>query len=292
VPVLELKLVGIGEVSHPQTLQLLFGFEPVENFCTLATEQIDNHEAVVNRFHPSEQLSIEAAAVFNPVLGHVAKATPSRGRLLWMKTDFKKTLDAYSAKSGQFRVLEVPPLQYLMVDGHGDPNTSPQFAAAVESLFPVAYALKFASKRELDRDYVVMPLEALWWSESMEVFTTARDKSAWDWTLMIMVPDWITLAMLGAAVAAVATKSKPARIDDVRLETLDEGRCVQTLHRGSFDDEGPTLERMHKEVILGEELAMTGRHHEIYFSDFRRVEPAKLRTILRQPVRRIERGKA
>lgn len=228
--------------------------------------------------------------MFNPVLGHVAKATPSGGRLLWMKIDFKKALDAYAAKSGQFRVLEVPPLQYLMVDGHGDPNSSVQFAAAVESLFPVAYALKFLSKRELDRDYVVMPLEALWWSESMETFTTARDKSAWDWTLMIMVPDWTTMAMFDAASAAVAGKNRPSRLDEVRLETLDEGLSVQTLHRGSFDDEGPVLQRMHNEVIPSERLAVTGRHHEIYFSDFRRVEPAKLRTIVRQPVQRIMSG--
>src|SRR5215475_14352084 len=105
------------------------------------------------------------------------------------KTDFKKTLDCYQAKSGQFRVLEVPPMQYVMVDGHGDPNSSREFAHALEALYPVAYKLKFASKQHLSRDYVVMPLEGLWWSKDMASFTSARDKSSWDWTMMSMVPD-------------------------------------------------------------------------------------------------------
>jgi len=200
------------------------------------------------------------------------------------KTDLKKTLDSYRAKTGEFRILEVPPLQYLMIDGHGDPNTSQEFTDAVEALYPVAYKLKFASKLELEQDYVVMPLEGLWWSEDMATFTTARDKSHWDWTLMTLVPDWITRDLYDTAFAKVAAKSPPASLKDVRLETLDEGRCVQTLHLGSFDGEAETLDRMHHEVIPRSGLTMTGKHHEIYLSDFRRVEPAKLRTILRQPV--------
>lgn len=200
------------------------------------------------------------------------------------KTDFKKTLDSYQARSGQFRVLEVPPMQYVMVDGHGDPNSSPEFADALEALYPVAYKVKFASKQELGRDYVVTPLEGLWWSTDMAAFAAARDKSRWDWTVMLMVPDWITREMFEAAVAKVAAKSPPAGLGRVRLETLAEGRCVQTLHLGSFDDEAETLDRMHHEFIPGAGLVMTGKHHEIYFSDFRKTEPGKLRTILRQPV--------
>ncbi len=200
------------------------------------------------------------------------------------KTDFKRTLDAYQARRGRFRLVDVPDLQYLMVDGHGDPNTSAEFAEAVESLYPVAYKLKFASKRDLDRDYVVPPLEGLWWAEDMAAFTTARDKSGWDWTLMLMVPEWIDRAMFSSAVEQAGAKSRPVRLDDVRLETLSEGRCVQTLHVGSFDDEAAVLEQLHQEFIPGQGLRMTGRHHEIYFSDFRRVAPEKRRTILRQPV--------
>jgi hypothetical protein len=193
------------------------------------------------------------------------------------KTDFKKTLDAYRAQRGRFRTIDVPDMRYLMADGHGDPNSSPAFTAAVEALYPVAYKLKFASKRDLGRDYVVPPLEGLWWAEDMDAFTTARDKSQWDWTLMLMVPDWIDQAMFTAAVERTGAKG-------VRLQTLSEGRCVQTLHVGSFDDEATVLARLHHEFIPGNGLRMAGTHHEIYLSDFRRVAPDKQRTILRQPV--------
>lgn len=200
------------------------------------------------------------------------------------KIDFKKSLDAYRAKPGRFRVVEVPDLQYLMVDGHGDPNTSPAYAEAIGALYPTAYKLKFASVRDLGRGYVVMPLEGLWWAEDMDAFTTARDKSRWDWTLMIMVPDWIDRDMFDAAVQQLAAKDRPARLDDVRLETLSEGRCVQTLHLGAFDDEADVLARMHHEFIPDNGLRMVGKHHEVYFSDPRKTAPAKLRTLLRQPV--------
>lgn len=202
------------------------------------------------------------------------------------KVDFKKELDCYQAKAGVFRVVDVPRLQYLMVDGHGDPNTSPEFTNAVEALYPLAYTLKFASKKELGRDYTVMPLEGLWWSDDMAAFTQARDKSKWDWTLMLMTPDWIDADRFSRAVTAVSAKKGPAWLDRVRLESLDEGTVVQTLHRGSFDDEAGTLAQLHDEFIPANGLHMTGKHHEVYFSDFRKVAPEKRRTILRQPVAR------
>lgn len=200
------------------------------------------------------------------------------------KIDFKKTLDSYRARQNEFRIVDVPEMQYLMIDGHGDPNTSPAFGEAIETLYPVAYKLKFSSKRDLGRDYVVPPLEGLWWADDMDSFTVARDKSRWDWTLMLMVPDWIGEAMFSAALDEVRDRAAPARLDDVRLESLVEGLCVQTLHVGSFDDEAPVLARMHDEFIPGRGLRMTGKHHEIYLSDFRKVAPEKRRTILRQPV--------
>lgn len=201
-----------------------------------------------------------------------------------IKTDFKKTLDSYHAKHGEFRVVEIPPMQYVMVDGHGDPNTSHEFTDALEALYPVAYKLKFDSKRELDRDYVVPPLEGLWWADDMEAFTATRDKSQWDWTMMLMTPQWITKEMFDAAKAKASEKSMPKSLAKVRLETLAEGTCVQTLHFGSYDDEAPVLEKMHTEFIPQNGFTMTGKHHEIYFSDFRKVAPEKLRTILRQPI--------
>ncbi|WP_249423910.1 GyrI-like domain-containing protein [Nocardioides coralli] len=204
-----------------------------------------------------------------------------------MKVDPKKSLDSYAARRGVFRVVEIPPLRYLMVDGHGDPNTSREYADALAALYPVAYGLKFASKRELGRDYVVPPLEALWWADDMTAFTSARDKSRWSWTAMIMTPDWVPADLVAQAVAKVAAKDRPTRLDDVRLETLEEGLSVQTLHVGPYDAEADVLAEMHDRFIPDSGLRMTGRHHEVYLSDARRVAPEKLRTILRQPVERV-----
>ncbi|GAA2068072.1 GyrI-like domain-containing protein [Microbacterium hatanonis] len=201
------------------------------------------------------------------------------------KIDLKTEIDAYRAPRDRFRIVDVPDLTYLMIDGSGDPNTSPVFASAVAALYPLAYALKFASKRELDRDYVVMPLEGLWWADDMDAFTTSRDKSRWDWTLLMVVPPWIDDDAVARARDAVGRRSPPERLDEVRLESLCERRCVQTLHVGSFDSEGPLLQRMHEEFLPAHGLRLAGRHHEIYLSDARRVAPGKRRTILRQPVR-------
>lgn len=202
------------------------------------------------------------------------------------KIDFTKTLDGYRAQRDRFRLLEVPDLQYLMIDGHGDPNTASEYTSALETLYPLAYKLKFASKRELGRDYVVPPLEGLWWAGDMEAFTVSRDKSQWDWTMMLMVPEWIDRELFEATVETLGRKTDRARLGEVRLETLAEGLCVQTLHVGSFDDEGPVLDRMHHGFIPENGLSLRGKHHEIYLSDARRTAPEKLRTLLRQPVSR------
>lgn len=201
------------------------------------------------------------------------------------KVDFKKEIEAYRARRGRFDLVEVPPLQYLMVDGHGDPNTSAEFTAAVEALYQIAYGLKFTSKRDLGRDYTVMPLEGLWWADDQASFTSSRDKSAWHWTLMITQPEWIDHEMFTDAVERASAKNPD--VGGVRLETLDEGLCAQTLHVGSYDDEAPVLARMHDEFIPAHGLQLTGTHHEIYFSDPRRGDPEKRRTLLRQPARPI-----
>jgi hypothetical protein len=202
-----------------------------------------------------------------------------------MKADLKKELDSYRARHGEFRLIEVPPQRYLMVDGHGDPNSAPEYTEALGVLYPIAYALKFASKDGHGRDYVVPPLEALWWAQDMAAFTR-RDKAAWSWTLMLMTPDWLTPDDVAAARATVAGKKPGLPVDRVRDEVLDEGLCVQTLHVGSFDDEGPVLADLHDRFVPEHGLVLTGRHHEIYLSDPRRTAPPELRTILRQPVRR------
>jgi len=199
--------------------------------------------------------------------------------------DVKKSMDSYRARRGELRVLEVPPARYLMVNGHGDPNTSPAFGAAVATLYPVAYALKFAA-RERGLHYVVPPLEGLWWAADMAAFTSARDKTRWDWTLMLLVPDPVPADLVPEVVETVRRTKAPPRIDELRVGTLEEGTCVQTLHVGSFDDEGPVLAHLHEEFLPAHGLVPSGTHHEIYLSDFRRVPPGRRRTILRQPVSR------
>lgn len=201
------------------------------------------------------------------------------------KIDFRKTMKAlWQPPAGTFTLVEVPRMQFAMVDGKGDPNTAPEYARAVEWLYSVSYPLKFMSKKELGRDYAVMPLEGLWWADDMSTFIT-RDKGAWSWTMMIMQPDWITPEMFATAVEKVRAKlgTPPASL---RLEALEEGLCAQTLHVGSYDEEGPVLRRLHEEFVPQNGLDMVGRHHEIYLSDPRRTAPEKLKTVLRQPVRR------
>lgn len=202
------------------------------------------------------------------------------------KIDFKKELKhLYRPGKKDFEVVEVPEMQFLMVDGHGDPNTAEEYQLALGALYAVAYKIKFISKKKLERDYVVPPLEGLWWAEDMEAFSTARDKSQWDWTMMIMTPEWITGELFEEALAVVRKgKDVPAALDKVRLEKYMEGLSAQIMHIGSYDDETPTLLRLHREWIPENGYKENGKHHEIYLSDPRRVAPEKLKTVLRQPI--------
>jgi hypothetical protein len=205
-----------------------------------------------------------------------------------VKVDFKKTLPhLYNPPQKEFVLVEVPSLNYLMIDGHGDPNRARAYQEALEALYAVAFKLKFMSKNSLDKDYVVPPLEGLWWAGDMDSFTISRDKSAWDWTMMIMTPDWISEDLLATAVAEVCSKKNPPALPKLRLETYEERLAVQTLHIGSYDDEGPVLARLHQEWLPQHGYIENGKHHEIYLSDPRKVPPEKLKTILRQPIRKM-----
>jgi len=204
------------------------------------------------------------------------------------KIDFRKVYKKlYGASADDFALVEVPPLGYLMFDGHGDPNTAPVYAQAIEALYSLSYTLKFMSKRCFGRDYVVAPLEGLWWAKDMTTFMSRR-KDQWSWTMMILQPDWITAEHVRAAKGEVLMKKGLPGIEKTRLEMLEEGLCAQILHVGAYDDEGPVLKRLHDEWLPAQGLAETGYHHEIYLSDPRTVAPAKLKTILRQPVKRLD----
>jgi hypothetical protein len=202
------------------------------------------------------------------------------------KVDFKKTLkQLYRPSRKDFEQVEVPPMQFLMVDGAGDPNTAQAYQQALEALYAVAYKLKFISKKELERDYVVPPLEGLWWAEDMQVFTTTLDKDSWLWTMMIMQPEWITAGLYERALEQVSASKELPALSAMRLEIYDEGLSLQILHVGSYDDESTTLHRLHHDVLPEQGLEPNGKHHEIYLSDPRRVAPEKLKTVLRQPVK-------
>lgn len=201
------------------------------------------------------------------------------------KLDLKKQWkQLYETKPGAIVAVEVPPLTYLMVDGEGDPNSSKIFQEAIEALYSLSYALKFAVKKGSRAiDYGVMPLEGLWWADDPRAFYEAK-KSTWKWTAMIVQPEFITKAQVAAAIEEVRKKKNPAALDRVRFETLTEGLSAQVLYVGPFADEGPAIQRMHDFIhASGKELR--GKHHEIYMSDPRRTAPEKLKTILRQPMR-------
>ena len=199
------------------------------------------------------------------------------------KTDLKaERRDLYAPPAGRFVEVVVPPMVFLAVDGRGDPETSVHYRQAVEALFTVSYTAKALARKELGRDHVVLPLEGLWSARDWSAY--ARDaRDEWTWTMLVRQPDWLGEDLLDRAREAAARKDLPA-LPLLRRTVLDEGRCVQTLHVGSYDDEGPVLHRLHAEHLPQQGLVPTGPHHEVYLSDPRRVAPERLRTVLRQPV--------
>lgn len=200
------------------------------------------------------------------------------------KIDVKKQFGRlYKPAAGKVEVVEVPRLNYLMIDGEGDPNTAPAFRDAVEALYSLSYALKFMVKKgETGIDYGVLPLEGLWWADDMSAFATAN-KAAWKWTLMIMQPDFVSEEMVRAATTQVGAGKSPAALPRVRFESLAEGKAAQTMHIGPFSEEGPTVAKVHA-FIEANGSRLRGRHHEIYLSDVRRAAPDKWKTIVRQPM--------
>ena len=200
------------------------------------------------------------------------------------KIDYAKQLkQLYGPSAKKVDIVEVQEMNFLMVDGEGDPNTAKSFSDAIEALYPVAYTLKFMVKKgPLAIDYGVLPLEALWWSDDMDAFTTGN-KDAWKWTVMIMQPEFITREMVKEATAEVARKKKPVSLPLLRFESFKEGKAAQILYIGPFSEEGPTIEKVHL-FIADHGSQRVGKHHEIYLSDLRRTAPEKWKTIVRQPM--------
>jgi len=198
------------------------------------------------------------------------------------KIDFKKTMkDLYQPPSNKFSVVDVPAMNFLMLDGYGDPNLTPDYQVIMTALYAVAYKIKFMLKLQ-NFDYVVPPLEGLWWMEDMREFTL-KNKSRWNWTMMIMQPEMVDRGLFQAARQEVAAEKNLPAVARMRLERYEEGPSVQILYYGPYEEEAPVIARMH-EFIKSEGFELTGKHHEIYLSNPQRTSPEKLKTILRQPV--------
>ncbi len=203
--------------------------------------------------------------------------------------DLKKLLrDAYSAKVGEPKLVDIGPRPFLMIDGHGDPNTAPEYVDAVEALYPIAYAIRARIKKETGDAYTVMPLEGLWWADDMKLFSVER-KGDWNWTMMISLPDVVSVEIAEATIEDTARKKQLSAGSRVRFEVFGEGECVQVMHLGPYAAEAPSIEVLHR-YIEEQGLSRRGLHHEIYLGDPRRTEPARLKTIIRQPVEKREIG--
>lgn len=203
------------------------------------------------------------------------------------KIDLKKEFkNLYSPSAKEFSIIKVPEMSFLMIDGQGNPNTAQSYKEAVEALYAVAYTIKFTSKKQLNRDYSVLPLEGLWTADAVDAFTE-HAKDTWKWTMMIMQPEWITHEIVESAIESARAKKNPKALNLLRFEPYDEGEVVQIMHVGSYDDEAPTLHTLHTEFMPQHQLTWNGPHHEIYLGDPRKTDPSKLKTVLRQPVKNV-----
>ena len=204
------------------------------------------------------------------------------------KVDFKEELKhLYQPLEDELAIVNVPPMNFLMIDGLGDPNRSVEFKQSIEALYTVSYVIKYAvEKSKLEIDYGVMPLEGIWWCESDKHYRL-EDAEKWLWTLMIMQPDYVHRDLVEAAIKEAEKQRNLPALPDMRFDSFFEGPAVQLLHRGLFYEEAATLEKVHT-YIRENDLIFGGRHHEIYLSDIRRQEQDRWRTIIRQPVKKRE----
>ncbi len=207
-----------------------------------------------------------------------------------MPIDFKKEQkELYQPKTIP-SIIDVPPMTFLAIDGKGDPNNSPEYAAAVELLYGLSYTIKMGNKSVLE--YVVPPLEGFWSvdDEFRGGGAPITDKSKFLWTMLIRQPDFVTAEIFEAAKYALARKKPELDVSRASLYTIREGLCVQVMHLGPYDDEPATVARMDSFAIQSGyaiDINEERRHHEIYLSDPRKTAAQKMKTILRHPVRKL-----
>jgi hypothetical protein len=202
------------------------------------------------------------------------------------KIDLKKTLKhLYEPSAKAFTIVDVPSMNFIMIDGQGNPNTSREYVESIQALYSASYTLKFKIKKELAVDYPVMASEGLWWMDDMREFSAAR-KDDWKWTMMIMQPEIVTPGLFSQAIDQAAKKKEQPALSRLRLDAYHEGLASQIMYFGSYADEGPTIARLHQFIEESGHIRF-GKHHEIYLGDPRRVAPEKLRTVIRQPMRKL-----
>jgi len=202
------------------------------------------------------------------------------------KVDFKKKLkDLYNPSTKEVSLVDVPEMNFVMIDGSGDPNTAQEYQEAIEVLYSISYAIKFMIKKNQEIDYGVMPLEGLWWTDDMSQFSI-DNKDIWKWTAMIMQPEFVTPVLFQDACLQVERKKKKLKISKTRFQSIHEGKSAQIMHIGPFSDEGPTIQKIHS-FVKEQGYTFDGllqKHHEIYLNDFRKTAPDKMKTIIRQSV--------
>ncbi len=203
------------------------------------------------------------------------------------KIDLKKEFKAFYIPSPKNPVIvDVPEFKFLMLSGENALPDNPVFPGSIQLLFGLSYKMKFNSKKNKKRDYTVMPLEGLWWADDMEEYIRGN-KEKWKWTLMIMQPDFITRKDLEDAMAEVSKKTPSDLLQHVKLEIFREGTACQVMHIGPYSEEHDNIMNMHAFIRenKGTFDGQVEKHHEIYLSDFRKTAPEKLKTVLRQPFR-------
>lgn len=199
----------------------------------------------------------------------------------------KQYKELYQPSAKQVVLVEVPSLNFVMIDGAIEPDqspgTSPAFEEAMKALYGAVYTLKFGFKKRTENpvDYPVMALEGLWWVEDGQF--DIKKPGNWKYTLMILQPDVVTQEVFTEMLVQLRKKKPSPAIERLHLERFQEGLCVQVMHIGPYADEPATKERM--DAFAHERgYALHGKHHEIYMGDPRRGDPAKMKTVLRQPV--------
>ncbi len=203
------------------------------------------------------------------------------------KLNLKKQFPELYNPAKKPHITEIPEMTFFMVDGNGYPVYKPLYQESMQLLYGASFSLKMKIIKPTGKDYVIPPLEGLWWADDMSIFTTEymERKEEWKWTSMIRIPDFVSEEQIKKGLTIFQKSKNPENFDKLRYEKYAEGTVVQVLHLGPFSEEGPVIERMH-EFALAQGYILHEKHHEIYISDPRRTKPEKLRTVIRQPIKK------